>query len=178
MRGSICALLFCSLESVTILSQPPTPVRVLEGQPLKLDWTFSVQGAFRRVEFVFVDNGSIIVETSHTTTPFIAPAFEGRLAASTTARNATITFFSVIRTDSNNYLFDVLDSSGSTPVPLEVIVECEYTVNFSVVFQYRRMDASHLMPMTYLESSALLGHLGTTKNYSGNLVHSKFQFRF
>ncbi|XP_074634270.1 neuronal growth regulator 1-like [Acropora palmata] len=57
------------------------------------------------------------------TTTFLVPAFVRSLTASTTGRNATITFFSVNRTDSNNYIFKVLDTSGTTPVPLEVIVE-------------------------------------------------------
>lgn len=118
--------LFCSIESATVLSLPPTPVRVLEGQPLKLKWSFSVQGTFRRVEFVFAGGGALILDTSLTTT-FLVPEFVGRLTASTTGRNATIAFFSVNRTDSNNYIFKVLDSdSGTTEVPLEVIVECEY----------------------------------------------------
>ena len=117
--------LFCSIESATILSLPLTPVRVLEGQPLKLDWTFSLQGTFRRVEFVFAGGRGLILDMSLTTT-FVEPAFVGRLTASTTGRNATITFLSVNRTDSNNYLLAVLDISGTTRVPLEVIVECEY----------------------------------------------------
>ena len=116
---------FCSIESAIILSQPPSPVFVLEGQPLKLEWSFSVQGTFRRVEFEFAGGQAFILDASLTTT-FLEPAFVGRLTASTTGRNATITFFSVNRSDSNNYLFRVLDTSGTTLVPLEVIVECEY----------------------------------------------------
>ncbi|XP_067033410.1 hemicentin-1-like isoform X2 [Acropora muricata] len=116
-------ILVYEAESATVLSLPPTPVHVLEGQPLKLKWSFSVQGTFRRVEFVFAGGGALILHTSLTTT-FLVPAFVGRLTASTTGRNATITFFSVNRTDSNNYIFKVLDSdSGTTEVSLEVIVE-------------------------------------------------------
>lgn len=118
--------LFCSIESAIILSQSPSPVHVLEGQPLKLEWSFSVQGTFRRVEFVFAEGQAFIGDTSLTTT-FVEPAFVGRLTASTTGGNATIAFFSVNRTDSNNYVFKVLDSdSRTTQVPLDVIVECEY----------------------------------------------------
>lgn len=123
-------MLFCevhsalfSIESAIILSQPPSPVHVLEGQPLKLAWSFSVQGTFCRVEFVFAEGQAFILDMSLTTT-FVEPAFVGRLTASTTGRNATITFFSVNRTDSNNYVFKVLDSdSRTTQVPLDVIVE-------------------------------------------------------
>ena len=117
--------LFCSTESATILSQqPPTPVRVLEGQPLKLEWTFSVQGTFRRVHLGFSGAVSGFVEVTLTGS-FPLPAFKGRLTARTTERNATITFFSMNRTDSANYVFGVLDTSGFTKEPLEVIVECK-----------------------------------------------------
>ena len=126
LRSSPCAVLF--IESATILSQPPTPARILEGQPLKLEWTFSVQGTFRRVQLAFSGTAAGFLEKSPTGS-FIEPAFQGRLTASTTERNATITFFSMNRTDSADYVFAVLDSSGLTEEPLKVIVECEYTAN-------------------------------------------------
>ena len=100
-------------------------MRVLEGQPLKLNWTFSVEGSFRRVQLAFSGAAAAFLEKTLTST-FIEPAFNGRLTASTTEGNATITFFSVNRTDSANYIFGVLDSSGVTPEPLKVIVECKY----------------------------------------------------
>ena len=130
LRSSLCAVLF--IESATILSQPPTPVRVLEGQPLKLEWTFNVQGTFRRVQLAFSGDAAGFVEVTLTGS-FPLPAFNDRLAASTTERNATITFLSVNRTDSADYVFGVLDSSGVTEEPVKVIVECEYTVNLSFV---------------------------------------------
>ena len=116
------------IESATILSQPPTPVRVLEGQHLKLEWTFSVQGTFRRVQLAFVGVSAGFVEATLTGS-FPLPAFNGLLTASTTERNATITFFSVNRIDSANYAFGVVDSSGPTEEPLKIIVECEYVAN-------------------------------------------------
>ena len=125
LRDSMCAVLFGSIESATILSQPPSPVRVLEGQPVKLEWTFSAQGTFRRVQLGFSGSAVGFLEMSLTST-FIEPAFSDRLTASTTERNSTITFFSVKRNDSADYVFGVLDSSGTTVAPLEVIVECKY----------------------------------------------------
>lgn len=123
--------MFGSIESATILSQPPSPVRVLEGQPLKLEWSFSVQGTFRRSQLGFSGSVAGFLEMSLTST-FIEPAFSDRLTASTTERNTTITFFSVDRTDNANYVFGVYDSSGVTGVPLKVIVECKYTLNLSL----------------------------------------------
>ena len=99
---------------------------------MKLEWTFTVQGTFRRVQLAFSGVPAAFLET-RLTGSFIEPAFEGRLTASTTERNATITFLSVNRTDSADYVFAVLDSSGVTGEPVKVIVECEYTVNLSFV---------------------------------------------
>ena len=123
--------MFGSIESATILLQPPSPVRVLEGQPLKLEWSFSVQGTFRRSQLGFSRSVAGFLEISLSST-FIEPVFSDRLTASTTERNTTITFFSVDRTDNANYVFGVYDSSGVTEVPLKVIVECKYTVNLSL----------------------------------------------
>lgn len=107
-------------------------MRVLEGQHLKLEWTFSFQGTFRRVQLGFYGAAASFVEATLIGS-FIGPGFEGLLTASTTERNATITFFSVNRTESANYVFGVLDSSGLTEEPLEVIVECEYAANLCFV---------------------------------------------
>ena len=107
-------------------------MRVLEGQPLKLEWTFTVQGTFRRVQLAFLGVSAGFVE-KQLAGSFIDPAFEGRLTASTTERNATITFFSMNRTDSADYVFGVLDSRGLTEEPLTVIVECKYTANLCFV---------------------------------------------
>ena len=83
---------------------------------------------FRRVQLGFSEADADFVEVTLTGS-FPLPAFNGRLTASTTERNATITFLSVNRTDSADYVFQVLDSSGLTKEPLKVIVECEYTAN-------------------------------------------------
>ena len=125
LRDSMCAVLFGSIESATIFSRPPSPVRVLEGQPLKLEWTFSAQGTFRRVQLGFSGSAVGFLEMSLSSS-FIEPAFSDRLTASTTERNSTITFSSVNRNDSANYVFGVSDSSGITEAPLEITVECKY----------------------------------------------------
>ena len=98
-------------------------MRVFEGQPLKLEWTFSVQGAFRRAELELSGASVSFVEITPSSI-FIDSAFRSRLTANVTGRNATITFLSVNRTDSANYVFKVFGSPGSVSVPLKVIVEC------------------------------------------------------
>ncbi|XP_067056801.1 hemicentin-1-like isoform X2 [Acropora muricata] len=122
--SSLLSLVFLAreTESATVISQPLSPVRVLEGQPLKLEWTLSVQGTFRRLELEVPGADSALVEITPSST-FIDPKFEGRLTASLTGRNVTITFLSVNRTDSADYAFKVFGSSGTITVPLKVIVE-------------------------------------------------------
>ena len=141
--------LFFSIESARILSQPPSPVRVLEGQPLKLEWTLSVQGTFRRLEFKLSEAVGAFVEIIPLSSPFITSEFEDRLNASLTGRNLTITFFSMNRTDSANYEFRVFGSSGSISVSLRVIVECKYTVNLSLVCNTEKSVLKYICIISY-----------------------------
>lgn len=118
---------FSPIESqlLNITSQPTSPVSVLEGQPLRLEWKFSVQRTFRRVQVSISGEALPFLEKSFTSM-FLRGRFTGRLTASTTETNATITFFSVNRTDSNDYVFVVLDTSGgSVQVPFQVVVQCK-----------------------------------------------------
>lgn len=123
-----CVVFFSCAESqlLTIVSQPWSPVIVLEGQALKLEWTFSVNRTFRRVQLSFLGESVAFLERSLTTL-FLNERFDGRLTASTTETNATISFLSVSKSDSNDYVFAVLDTSGgSVTAPLQVVVQCKY----------------------------------------------------
>lgn len=110
----------------TITSQPSSPVNVLEGQDLKLEWTFRVQRTFLRVQLSFSGNEIPFLEKSLTSI-LLSERFSGRLTASTTETNATITLFNVSRTDSNNYVFTVRDTNGASAIaPFQVVVQCKY----------------------------------------------------
>ena len=162
--------LFCSIESVKILSQPPSPVRVFEGQPLRLEWTFSVQGTFRRVQLGFLGSPAAFVEASLSSI-FIEAAFSDRLTLSTTKRNATVTFFSMNRTDSADYVFGVFDSSGVTTEPLKIIVQCKYTVNLFFVFNTEISALQYICIISYYIDAIL--HYIITKTCKENMECSK-----
>lgn len=99
---------------------------VLEGQLLRLEWTFSVQRTFRRVQLAFLGNTVPFLEKSLTSI-FLTEGFAGRLTASTTNANATVTFLSVSKADSEDYVFAVLDTSGGTvQAHFKVVVQCKY----------------------------------------------------
>ena len=109
-----------------ITSQPVSPLRVLERQPLTLEWTFSVLRTFLRVEVAVSGSRLAIVEASLGAN-VIRGVFLGRVSASTTQTNATITIFSLNRTDTANYVFTVFDTDGDfAHAPLQLIVQCKY----------------------------------------------------
>ena len=123
-------MLFSPTESQvpTISFQPQSPLRVLEGQLLTLNWRFSVPNTLLRVQLGLTGSFVGIVEASPGSPGLITQqVFRGRLNASTTQTNATITFFSLNRTDTDSYAFLVLDTVGtSAQAQLQLIVQCKY----------------------------------------------------
>ena len=97
----------------TISFQPPSPVLVLEGQPLTLEWTFSVPRTFLRMQLGFTGSFLPLVEASPGSPSNVRGVFLGRVSAITTETNATITFFSPNRTDTGSYNFAVLEDRKS-----------------------------------------------------------------
>ena len=111
---------------MTITSQPTSPLRVLERQPLTLEWTFSVVRTFLRVELGVSGSRLALVEIFPGSS-FVRGVFLGRVSAGSTQTNATITIFSLNRTDTANYVFTVFDTDGDfAHAPLQLIVQCKY----------------------------------------------------
>lgn len=111
---------------MTITSQPASPLRVLERQPLTLEWTFSVVKTFLRVE-VAVSGWVVAVVEVSTWSTIVRGVFRGRVSASSTQTNTTITIFSLNRTDTANYVFTVIDTDGDfAHATLQLIVQCKY----------------------------------------------------
>ena len=109
-----------------ITSQPSSPLRVLEGEPLTLEWTFIIVRTFLRVEIGVSGSRVAFVEASLGLS-FIRGVFRGRVSASSTETNATITFFSLNRTDTASYVFTVLDTNGDfAQATLQLTVQCKY----------------------------------------------------
>ena len=123
-----------------ITSQPSSSVTVLEGQPLTLNWTFSVQRTFRRVQLSLSGKAVPFLEKTLTTL-FLSGQFTGRLIASATETNATITFLSVSKSDSNDYVFAVLDTDGdSVEASFEIVVQCKYELSFHLCYLLRNQS--------------------------------------
>ena len=112
---------------MNITSQPPSQVNVLEGDPLTLEWRFSVAKTFLRVQLGF--SGSLLpfIEASPGYPNIIRGVFLGRVRASSTQTNVTITFSAMNRTDTASYVFAVINTDGDFAVaPLQLIVQCKY----------------------------------------------------
>ncbi|XP_067019266.1 B-cell receptor CD22-like isoform X1 [Acropora muricata] len=111
-------------QVVNITSQPPSPASVLEGQPLTLEWSFRVAKTLLRVQLGL--NGALLplVEAYFGSSIITRGAFRGRVTASRTETNATITFSAVNRIDTGSYVFAVVDTDGdSATASLQLIVQ-------------------------------------------------------
>ncbi|XP_068685571.1 fibroblast growth factor receptor 1-like isoform X2 [Montipora foliosa] len=106
-------LLICpeTESQVTITPHFSSPVLVLEGQPLTLKWTYSIQGSsFRRVEFEISGASVPIIEASLSGNPFTT---DDRVSVNISGTYVTIMFRTVDRNDSNDYTLIVLTSGPS-----------------------------------------------------------------
>ena len=117
----------CSpIESVNITSRPSSPLRVLEGQSVTLEWRFSVVTTVLPVELTGSKSRVALVDATPQSAGNVRGIFSGRGTASSTETNATITLSSLNRTDTDNYIFAVLYNDGSfAEAPLQIIVQCK-----------------------------------------------------
>ena len=124
--------IFCLSESQapTITSAPSSPVSVVEGESVTLEWTYDLGGsAFRQAEFDTA-GVSFVVDRLRQEPVAINSAFVGRVTANITETNASITFLAVNRGDSKSYEFTVENedrNSDAKTLDMEVQCECTYT---------------------------------------------------
>ncbi|XP_068685617.1 uncharacterized protein [Montipora foliosa] len=109
-------------SQVTITPHFSSPVLVLEGRPVTLKWTYSIQGdSFRRVEFRISGASVPIIEESLSGNPF---TFDDRVSVNITATYLTIMFRTVDTKDSNNYTLVVLaNRPTSGTADMKIIVQ-------------------------------------------------------
>ena len=120
--------IFCLSESQapTITSAPSSPVSVVEGESVTLEWTYDLGGsAFRQAEFDTAEV-SFVVDRFRQEPVAINSAFVGRVTANITETNASITFLAVNRSDSRTYDFIVQNENRLTDYrALDIEVQCE-----------------------------------------------------
>ena len=129
--------IFCLLESQApnITSAPSSPVRVVEGESVTLEWTYNAGGsAFFRAE-LDVQGVSFVVDRFAQPPVAINSAYVGRVTANITETNASITFLAVNRSDSNSYEFTVENQDRDSAVRrLDIEVQCECTTCIRIIF--------------------------------------------
>ena len=117
-------------QAPTITSAPSSPVSVVEGESVTLEWTYNIGGGgFRQAEFV-TQGVSFIVDQFRQEAIAIGPAFVGRVTANITETNTSIKFLAVNRSDSRTYDFIVHNEYRQTDdraLDIEVLCECTYT---------------------------------------------------
>ena len=116
---------FSTESQVTITPHFSSPLRVLEGQPVTLNWTYSIQGSsFRRAAFGISGSNSFIVDAFFIGPPIIR---DDRVTLNITGTNVTIiTFGTVNRNDTNVYVFTVEETNGEANSSfVEIIVKCK-----------------------------------------------------
>ncbi|XP_068685501.1 hemicentin-1-like [Montipora foliosa] len=123
--GQVLFIVICLRKAesqVTITNQPSSRHRVLEGQPLTLEWTlnFDIGTTLVRLEFEIVGASRAIVEA----VGGLKIIRDDRFKVNITETNTTILLLAVNRNDSNSYQFEVVASDGtSATANLEIIVE-------------------------------------------------------
>ncbi|XP_068685516.1 uncharacterized protein [Montipora foliosa] len=97
-------------SQVTITNEPSSPLRVLERKQVTLEWTYSIEGStFRSLEFKISGSDDFIVDAFFVGAPIIR---DDRVTLNITGTNVTITFDTMNRNDSNDYLLKVRAADG------------------------------------------------------------------
>ena len=123
-------LLFCFVELQPVFTaQPPNTFFALEGNNIFLEWNYTVGGSLLRVEFINVFTNPVrivtIAEIGDINSPFITPAYKGRLQVNSTdfETNIKFTLLKAKRTDSGNYQLNVVRNDlerASSSIKIEV----------------------------------------------------------
>ena len=115
----------------TITVEPSSPLSVVEGQSLTLEWTYNIHGSlFILTEFAPQGESLILQKVIGVENISIDDSFKDRVTANISDSFALITFQTVNRSDDKTYDFKVQNSPGGQTVrPLKIIVQCKYTEN-------------------------------------------------
>ena len=117
---------FPVLEAPTITPAFSSPLRVVEGESVTLEWTFNLHGKALNLMLFSLQSGTIVVQKVQTTPSFIPTIFRGRIAENITESFASIKFLSINRTDSKTYTMTVSNlEGGQTSGTVEIQVHCK-----------------------------------------------------
>ena len=125
----ILSSVFLAMQTPEITSAPQSPLKVLEGRSVTLNWTYNLNGDQLLTTFGVIGESPLARKVPNLETAAISDEYSGRVRANLTDSFSSITFLAVNdSTDSKTYIFQVFNSGGSSAestVVIEVQGECE-----------------------------------------------------
>ena len=117
---------FKELQAPTITPAFSSPLHVVEGESVTLEWTYNLHGVdFTQMVFS-IQGGAFVIQKFQTNAPFITAIFRCRVENNITERFASIKFLSMNRTDSRTYTLSVVNANGEQTVDtVEIQVLCK-----------------------------------------------------
>ena len=127
-RWLVVFLFFVELQAPTITPAFSSPLHVVEGETVTLEWTYNLHGvAFQETRFGFLQGGGRVLSKTQGGSAFISSGFRGRIAVNITESFASVQFLSINRTDSNTYVMTVTNGDGiAERVIVEIQVQCKF----------------------------------------------------
>ena len=118
--------MFSELQAPTITPAFSSPLHVVEGESVTLEWTYNLHGvAFYQMSLSF--QGVTVILKTQGGAAFISSRFRGRITENITESFTSVKFLSINRTDSNTYVLKVLNDDGlEERVTLELQVQCKF----------------------------------------------------
>ena len=117
---------FLELQAPTITPAFSSPLHVVEGESVSVEWNYSLHGVgFLQTRFSIQGAGLVVLKIQ-TSAALISTSFRGRITENITESFASITFLSVNRTDSKAYTLAVTNVNGDDNVDtVEIQVQCK-----------------------------------------------------
>ena len=124
----ILSSLFLAMQAPLITLEPQSPLKVVEGQSVTLNWKYNLNGDELVTSFGVIGESPLVRKSPNLET-VISDEYSGRVRANLTDSFSSITFLAVNdSTDSRTYVFQVFNSRGSSAtstVAIEVQGKCK-----------------------------------------------------
>ena len=134
----ILSSLFLAMQTPVITLEPQSPLKVVEGQSVTLNWTYNLNGDQLLTSFGVIGESAFASKQAANLETVISGEYSGRVRADFTDSFSSITFLAVNgSTDSRAYVFQVFNSRGSSAtstVVIEVQGECKNKVIRTLYF--------------------------------------------
>lgn len=123
----ILSSLFLAMLTPVITSEPQSPLEVVEGQSVTLNWTYNLNGDHFLTSFGEAGGSPLVRKITSNPGVIIRDEYSGRVRANLTDSFSSITFLAVNgSTDTKTYVFTLFNSGGNfatSTVDIQVLGE-------------------------------------------------------